>query len=191
MRFLLVLVRLDPTKVPRWVGYRAAIAPETTKIALESNRVFIEPLRMLSRPESLQDARKFQGTTFEKRFTSSPGRTGEWYQGTITKAIDKLRGTAEEGKKIFEGLFFHVRSVCQCSSMYLFPSICCVNLRQNLCLTLLFWFWVLCDGRLPQGLYLWLAHAVRDLHLLSARAHICRSETSMRHSDISQQHLSL
>ena len=120
---------------------------------------------MLSRPENLQDARKFQGTTFEKLFTSSPGRTGEWYQGTITKASDKLRGTAEEGKRIFEGLFFHVRSVCQCPKVYLFLPIGRVQPQQILYPSFFFGSNILWDGCLPQKRHLWLGHAVRDLHL--------------------------
>ena len=120
---------------------------------------------MLSRPESLQDARKFQGTTFEKRFADSPGRAGEWYQGTITKALDKLRGTAEEGKKIFEGLFFHVRSVRQRPPMYPFLPIPRVRVQQNLYLSFLPLRNILYDGCLPQQQNLLLARALRDLHL--------------------------
>ncbi len=67
---------------------------------------------MLRKPSSLVEGQAFVGTSFEKHFASSPGATGEWYKGTISEVKDKLRGTAEESRKLLKGLFFDIRSGC-------------------------------------------------------------------------------
>ena len=64
---------------------------------------------MLRKPRSLVEGQAFVGTTFEKHFVSSPGVTGDWYEGEISEVKDKLRGTAEEGGRLFKGLFFDIR----------------------------------------------------------------------------------
>ncbi|CAL5228582.1 g11742 [Coccomyxa viridis] len=64
---------------------------------------------MLRKPRSLVEGQVFVGTSFEKHFASSPGAPGEWYKGIISEVKDKLRGTAEDSRKLLKGLFFDVR----------------------------------------------------------------------------------
>lgn len=71
---------------------------------------------MLRKPRSLVEGQVFVGTSFEKHFASSPGAPGEWYKGIISEVKDKLRGTAEDSRKLLKGLFFDVRSGC-CSPL--------------------------------------------------------------------------
>ena len=66
---------------------------------------------MLRKLANLDEGLAFLGTTFEKNFAGSPGAASDWYTGRIVGATNKLRGTAQEGKKIYKGLFFHIRSV--------------------------------------------------------------------------------
>lgn len=72
---------------------------------------------MLRKPETQQEGQAFVGTTFEKNFADSPGAAADWYRGSITGVTDKLRGTAQEGKKVFKGLFFHIRCRYQCTPL--------------------------------------------------------------------------
>ena len=69
---------------------------------------------MLRKPRSLVEGQAFVGTSFEKHFASSPGATGDWYKGSISEVKDKLRGTAEDSRKLLKGLFFDIRSGCCC-----------------------------------------------------------------------------
>jgi hypothetical protein len=66
---------------------------------------------MLRKPANLDEGLAFLGTTVEESFAGLHGAAPDWCKGSILGATDKLRGSAQEGKKIFKGLFFHIRSV--------------------------------------------------------------------------------